>query len=126
MQNILNDSINRIQNGQKFLFSEIEVSESKVVLNFLKLLYKEGFIRGFKKRKKNIVVYLKYYNGKPTISYIKSVSTKNKRVYMSYMDVIKCSNLKETFILGTTQGFCTSKNLFDSRFSGGEVVCKIF
>ena len=59
MQNILNDSINRIQNGQKFLFSEIEVVGSKVVLNFLKLLYKEGFIRGFKKKKKKCCSLLK-------------------------------------------------------------------
>ena len=126
MQNTLKDCINRISVSQKFFFLETELISSKIVYNFLKFLYKEGFIRGFKKEKKKIIVYLKYSNNKPVISYIKNISTKNKRVYMSYSDVLKCSNLKETLVLLTPQGFFSSKNCFDSDFSGGEVVCKIF
>jgi len=126
MQNILQDSISRLQNGQKYLFLEVELISSKTVLSFLKLLYQKGFIRGFKKEKKNVIVYLKYFNNKPAISFIQAVSTKNCRLFMSYSDLIKCSNLKETLIILTPEGFITSKDLFLSNFLGGEVVCKIF
>ena len=126
MQNILNDSIVRIQNGQKLYFSEIELRSSKIVIDFLKFLYDEGFIRGFEKKQRNIKVYLKYCNGKPVISLIKTISTKNKRVYMTYSDILKVYSFKEIFVLLTPKGFCSNKDLLNTNNLGGEVICKIF
>jgi ribosomal protein S8 len=126
MQNLLKDSINRINNGQKYGFSEIELISSRLTICFLKFLYSEGLICGFKNKKNKITVFFKYFGGKPSILSIKNISTKNKRVYMSYKEVVQCWHLKEIFIILTPNGFISTKNIFGNSIKcGGEVICKI-
>ena len=88
MNKTLQDSIVRIANGHLHRFSEIYVLRSKLVIAFLKCLYKEGFIRGFVVEKHKIKVFLKYYGGKSSIQHISSVSTLSKRVYISKIELL--------------------------------------
>lgn len=126
MKQVLQDSITRISNGQRHGLVKVELIYSKLVLSFLKCLYKEGFIRGFCLNKNSITLYLKYYKGVPSINHISSVSKLSKRVYLSKKEVINLMNKKELFILSTSQGITTNKNILNYDFQGGEVLCRVY
>jgi small subunit ribosomal protein S8 len=126
MKQVLQDSISRISNGQRHGLVQVELIYSKLILSFLKCLYNEGFIRGFCLNKSSITLYLKYYNGIPSINHISSVSKLSKRVYISKKEVVNLMNKKELFILSTSQGITTTKNILNSDFQGGEVLCRIY
>lgn len=65
-------------------------SNSNIIINFLQILEKEGYIRGFSIFNKNykakafIIIYLKYDTmGNPAIHNIKQISTQGLRKYIS-------------------------------------------
>tara|TARA_B100000787_G_scaffold106758_1_gene79209 strand:+ start:218 stop:598 length:381 start_codon:yes stop_codon:yes gene_type:complete len=123
MQKSIYDTIARISNGQRYRFSELNVVKSILVISFLKFLYSEGFIRGFTLNNLSITVFLKYYNLKPSISYVSALSKPSKRVYLSKKEILVLSKKKEIFVILTSKGFFSSKNVFESNFEGGEIVC---
>ena len=74
MKDNISDMLTRIRNGQKARLFEIQLfyPVSKVCLEILNILYKEGYIRGFKKsyvnKKLFVKVLLKYdLEGNPII-----------------------------------------------------------
>ncbi len=125
MTKTLQDTITRISNGYLHKLIEIDVIHSALVVSFLKILYQNGFIRGFILNKNNISVLLKYYRGVPAISHISSLSKLSKRVYLSKREVITLAESQGFFILTTPKGLFTSKNIFDKNFMGGEVLCRV-
>lgn len=60
----------------------VNVGYSKMALNVLKILYKEGIIRLFVvyKESNKIMVYFKYFQGNPIFKF-KLISKPSKRVY---------------------------------------------
>jgi len=88
MKDNISDMITRISNGQKANLLEILLfwPTPKYCVNLLKLMQKEGFIRGFKKiivkDKKSIVVLLKYSSFQtPLIKKIERVSKPGQRIF---------------------------------------------
>jgi ribosomal protein S8 len=88
----LSDMFTRIKNGQRSKRSEIELHPftSKGTVKVLDLLYKEGYIRGYKykfitKSQNSVIVVLLKYDliGSAVIKKIQLVSHSNKRVYSS-------------------------------------------
>lgn len=126
MNKTLQDSIVRIANGHLHRFSEIYVLRSKLVIAFLKCLYKEGFIRGFVVEKRKIKVFLKYYGGKSSIQHISSVSTLSKRVYISKIELLNLLSSKGLLIISTSKGLFTSRDVYQDNFIGGEILCKVY
>ncbi len=82
-------SFEQINNCKKSIYN----SDSNTIINFLQILEKEGFIRGFSIFNKNyknaksktfIIIYLKYDTmGNPAIHNIKQISTNGLRKYIS-------------------------------------------
>ena len=72
-----------IKNGYKSHLFSIKVAKTKLNVNFLFLLYKQGLIRSFfiLTNDRQILVYLKYNNKIPLIFDIKLISKPSKRVY---------------------------------------------
>jgi small subunit ribosomal protein S8 len=124
----LADMCTRIRNGQNNRLLEIQIIKTKLNINVLKLLYSEGYIRGFKYNKDNkykINVFLKYYEDKPAIYHISKISKNSRRVYFSVSQLKPSFNNLGIYILSTSKGivtdkFCKLNNL------GGEILCKIF
>ena len=90
MRDNISDMLTRIRNGQQARLFEITLFSPvpKVCLQILNILYKEGYIRGFKKfykkKKLYIKVLLKYdLEGNPVIEKIARVSKPGRRVYSS-------------------------------------------
>jgi ribosomal protein S8 len=80
-----------------------KVPYSKLNLNILKILYNEGYIRGFKVTEHIIFIYLKLNNNKPVFKDIIFFSTKNKNNYISYKQLILFFGLKNFVIISTSK-----------------------
>jgi ribosomal protein S8 len=78
-----------------------KVPYSKLNINILKILYNEGYIRGFKVTEKLIYIYLKINNNKPVFKDIVYFSQKNKNNYLSYKKLILFFGLKNFAIIST-------------------------
>jgi len=131
MKDNISDMLTRIRNGQKARLFEIQLfyPVSKVCLEILNILYKEGYIRGFKKsyvnKKLFVKVLLKYdLEGNPIIKKISRVSKPGCRVYSSIKSIWKIKSGLGVFILSTPKGILTDS---DARIlnTGGEVLCYI-
>ena len=75
--------ITRIRNGQNARKLEILSLKSQLCLNVLKVLEKEGYIRGYIEKEKSINILLKYVNDKPVITEIEAILPKSKDSYIS-------------------------------------------
>lgn len=129
MKDNISDMLVRIKNGQKAKLFEIYLFSPtpKICINILDILYKEGYIRGYKKlfynNKLRIKVLLKYdLEGNPIISKLVRVSKPGKRVYTSIKSLWKIKSGLGVFILSTKKGILTDN---DARYLniGGEVLC---
>jgi len=78
-----------------------KVPYSKLNINILKILYNEGYIRGFKVTEKLIYIYLKINNNKPIFRDIVYFSQNNKNNYLSYKKLILFFGLKNFAIIST-------------------------
>jgi small subunit ribosomal protein S8 len=97
-----------IKNGQTAKKSIIIQTRKNICEHFLKLLWDEGFISGYRislENNKKLEIFLKYQkNGNPTINSIKTVSKPGKRVYYSAKQIWKIDSSKLFIIFSTNKG----------------------
>ena len=129
MIDILSDMLTRIRNGQKASLLEIFLYNPmpKICIQILKILQKEGFIRGFKnviiQDKEYFVVLLKYNIEQGSIiRKIKRVSKSGRRFYIKSKHLWKVFNGKGIFIISTSRGLLTDSEARIYNL-GGEVIC---
>lgn len=132
MNDIISDTLTRIRNSQRLKspYVYLYTPTSKICINLLNILYKEGYIRGYKKilNKNNqikIKVLLKYtYDNKPLIKKIQKISKSSKRVYISIKSLWKIKNGLGILIISTNKGLMTD-NTARLLNCGGEIICQI-
>ncbi len=131
MKDNLSDMITRISNGQKAKLLEISLfwPTPNYCINLLKVMQKEGFIRGFKKivinDKKLILVLLKYTSLQtPLIRRIERVSKPGQRIFSRTQTLWKINNGQGIMIISTSKGFLTDTEARNLSL-GGEVICYI-
>ena len=131
MKDNISDMLTRISNGQKANLLEISLfwPTPNYCINILKLLQKEGYIRGFKKiilnNKKYIFVLLKYTSSQiPLIKRIERISMPGQRIFSKSQTLWKVNNGKGILIISSSKGFITDN---EARFLnlGGEIICSI-
>ncbi len=128
MSDTLADMITRIRNGQKAQKVEVESIYSNLSLRVCEVLKKEGFIEDYKKQgeiKKNILIKLKYYNGKPLIQKIQKISKQGCRVYSSSAELPKTIGGLGATIVSTSKGVMTDNDARNQKL-GGEVLISVF
>jgi small subunit ribosomal protein S8 len=133
MKDFLSDMLTRIRNGQQAGLDEVYMHPHmpKNCFNILKVLYDEGYIRGFtkcslQKNTSQIKVFLKYKNGGfPAIEGIFRVSKPGRRIYISTTALWKPKSSAGCFIFSTPLGVMTDR---EARFFnlGGEVLCGVY
>ena len=116
-----------IKNGHLAKQTFIYQKKKKFCENFLKILWDEGFILGYKLESKNqnmLKIFLKYKNGKPAINSIKPISKPSKRIYYSIKQLWKIDHTKSFIILSTNKGL---KSIIDCKKLkiGGEPIISI-
>jgi ribosomal protein S8 len=96
-----------------------EIPYSNLNLNLLKLLYYEGYIRGFRVLAyKKIYVFLKIANFKPTILDIAYFCPKNRHNYLPYKKLVSLYGLKNFCILSTNTGLLSIQQCFLQKKGG--------
>lgn len=133
MLDLVSDTLTRIKNAQNVRCKEIILYKpiSKLCIEILNILYKEGYIRGFNivtSDNNNILsvkVLLKYdFSEQPMIKQIKRISKPGRRFYIPIKSLWKVNNGIGILILSTSKGLMTDE---EARILnvGGEVLCKI-
>ncbi|MZR31183.1 30S ribosomal protein S8 [Sneathiella litorea] len=126
----LGDMLTRIRNGQRAMKGSIKSPSSKLRLNVLEALKREGFIRGYEvaepeKGKPEVTIELKYYQGKGVIEHVSRISKPGRRVYKGVKDLPTVRNGLGVAILSTPSGVLSDNEARDANV-GGEVLCKLY
>ena len=130
MSDPLGDLLTRIRNGQRAHKAFVSAPASKVHVNVLDVLKREGYIRGWSREdiRKGVAelrVELKYVDGEPAIREITRVSTPGRRVYSKVVDLPRVYNGLGISVLSTPRGVM-SDNEARAANVGGEVICRVF
>ena len=131
------DMFSKIQNAQKRGKSFTTISSSKLKKDILKILFIEGYIKGYSKsqfEENELCIYLGYnqtssfsnskMNENPTHKIIR-ISRPGKRIYIQSKDINKVKRGLGILLLSTQQGILCDR---DARFFnlGGEALCQIY
>ena len=115
-----------IKNGQQAKRSYICQKKKNFCETFLKTLWNEGFIAGYKPSKKKsdkIKIFLKYHkNGKPAISNIVVISKPGRRLYYSIKQIWKIDSSKTFIIFSTNKGLKTLSECKKLKLGGEPVI----
>lgn len=124
------DLLTRIRNGQRAGKTTITTPASGLRENLLRVLEREGYIRGFERYSvregiDELRVDLKYNEGSPVISEIQRISKPGRRVYAKIKDLQKVYNGLGISILSTPRGVMSDQEARQANV-GGEVLCQVF
>ena len=127
MNDTISDLLTRIRNGQMSNKKEVSIPFSKMKEAICKVLHDEGYITSFRiqdDKIKNIIVELKYFEGKPVIDFIKRISRPGLRIYKSCNEIPLVKNGLGICIVSTSQGLMTGKAAKEKN-CGGEIICYV-
>jgi len=124
------DLLTRIRNGQRAGKATITTPASGLRENLLRVLEREGYIRGFERYEvrqgiEELRVDLKYNEGSPVINKIERVSKPGRRVYAKIKDLQKVYNGLGISILSTPRGVMSDQEARQANV-GGEILCQVF
>lgn len=129
MTDPLGDLLARIRNAQMRKKSTVIAPSSKLKMNVLDVLKREGYIRGFKQNEAakgiyELLIELKYHEGEPVIQEMKRVSKPGRRIYSRIKDLPRVSNGLGISILSTPNGVLSDEEARKANV-GGEVLCTV-
>lgn len=127
------DMLTRIRNAGRVKKAEVFVPFSKIKLELVKILKKEGFISGFAEVKPaegkslsgGLQLILKYEDNQPMIRSLKRISKPGRRVYAPKDGLPRVLNGMGLAIISTSQGLMSDREARKAGL-GGEVLCEIY
>jgi len=125
MNDTIADLLTRIRNAQNANKTSVAIPFSKTKLSICDVLLNEGYINEVNVEgevKKDIIVKLKYYEGKPVIELLKRVSRPGLRIFKSAKDIPSVNNGLGVCIVSTSKGVMTDKQAREKN-CGGEILC---
>lgn len=128
MQDPLADMLTRIRNAQMAEHVSVSMPSSKIKAAVAKVLKEEGFINDFQVEgeiKAELVIDLKYYEGKPVIESLKRASRPGLRSYAGKDALPKVNGGLGIAIVSTNKGVMTDRAARAAGV-GGEVLCTVF
>jgi ribosomal protein S8 len=122
MKNYVWGMFSTIKNAQLAKKAIALCKKTKVCENYLKLLWEEGLIIGYKYVNKNMLkIFLKYINSQPVIYSLKAVYKPSHKIYYSIKKIWKINSNKSLIIFSTNKGLKSS--LSCKKFNlGGKLV----
>jgi len=129
MSDPIADMLTRIRNGQNVGFESVTMPSSHRKEAIAKVLQEEGYIGEYKVEqldgnKANLVVNLRYFEGKPVIDQIQRVSKPGLRIYKKKDELPKVLGGLGVAIISTSNGLMTDRAARSQGF-GGEVICVV-
>lgn len=129
MSDPIADMLTRIRNGQGVGFESVTMPGSRRKEAIAKVLQEEGYIGDYKVEnldgnKTNLVVDLRYFDGKPVIDQIQRVSKPGLRIYKKKDELPKVLGGLGVAIISTSNGLMSDRAA-RSQGLGGEVICVV-
>ena len=126
----ISNLIVHLKNSNNAGVQTANITFSKMKLEVLKLLEKEGYIGkvkevGKKDIKKMIEVELLYTNKEPAIMGVKRVSHFSRRVYLKAKEIVPVKNGYGILVMTTPKGIMTGKDA-QAQHLGGEALFNIW
>lgn len=123
------DLLTRIRNGQKAGKVQVRMPSSGVKKAILKVLQDEGYIDGFSAEgvgqgKEELVVLLRYHDGRPVIDDLHRVSKPGRRVYRGKDALPTVYGGLGVAIVSTSEGMMSDREA-RAKGRGGEVICVV-
>ncbi|NLI00921.1 MAG: 30S ribosomal protein S8 [Chthonomonadales bacterium] len=124
------DLLTRIRNANRAYHESTEVSGSKLKLEIVKILQREGFIKGFEiikdPKQDRIKVFLRYGPKRERVlTDLKRISKPGLRVYADKTELPRVLRGLGLAILTTSHGVMTDKEA-RAKGIGGEVLCYVW
>ncbi len=128
MQDPIADMLVRIQNAQAVAKKEVKMPQSKLKMSIAEVLKNEGFIVDYQEvkdaEKPEMMITLKYYDGKPVISELKRGSRPGLRVYKNKNELPTVKNGLGIVIVSTSKGVMSDREA-RRLGEGGEILCYV-
>ena len=128
MQDPLADMLTRIRNAQMAEHASVTMPSSKIKAAVAQVLKDEGFIADFNvtgEVKAELVVELKYFEGRPVIESLKRASRPGLRSYAGKEGLPKVNGGLGIAIVSTNKGVMTDRAARAAGV-GGEILCTVF
>ena len=125
------DLLTRIRNAQQARHHSVVAPRSRIKLEIVKILKREGFVDGYVDQtvdhpQGTIKIFLKYDDGRDgVIRGLSRVSKPSRRVYVGRDDVPRVRSGLGVAILTTSRGVLTDRQARQAGV-GGEVLCHVW
>ena len=127
LQDPIADMLTRVRNAQKASKQSVAMPASKHKARIAAVLKDEGYIRDFKvtdDKLSQLVIELKYYQGKPVIEEVKRISRPGLRIFKSKDELPSINGGLGIAIISTSKGVMTDAQA-RAAGHGGEVICSV-
>ena len=127
LQDPIADMLTRVRNAQKASKQNVKMPASKHKARIAAVLKDEGYIRDFKMtddKLPQLVIELKYYQGKPVIEEVKRISRPGLRIFKSKDELPSINGGLGIAIISTSKGVMTDAQA-RAAGHGGEVICSV-
>ena len=128
MSDPIADMLTRIRNAQMVGKPEVTFPASKTKRAIADVLVEEGYCTSVEEAgeapKKDLVVKLKYFKGRPVIETIDRVSKPGLRIYRQSDELPKVEGGLGVVVVSTNKGMMTDHQARKSGL-GGEVICTV-
>jgi len=130
MSDPIADLLTRIRNGQGAGKKDVCMPASKLKLAVANLLREEGYvgevrIDGEAGKKPQLIINLKYFQGRPVIESIKRVSSPGLRVYKGRNDLARVQGGLGIAIVSTSRGLMSDR-MARAAGQGGEILATVY
>lgn len=123
------DFITRIRNAYMARHETVVVGHSTIKKALADILVTEGYIQSVELDSSgkfdNLVVTLKYINGKPAVTGIKRVSKPGRRLYAKVSDIPQALGGYGSTLVSTSKGILTDVAA-RKHAVGGELMCQVW
>jgi len=127
LQDPIADMLTRVRNAQKASKVTVKMPASKQTARIAAVLKDQGYIRDFRlsdDKLPQLIIELKYYQGKPVIEEVKRISRPGLRIFKSKDELPSINGGLGIAIISTSRGVMTDAEARAAGF-GGEVICSV-
>lgn len=125
MNDLIADMLARIQNAIMRKKETVDVVNTKINKEVLRVLNEEKMIGEYTDNGKFVEVTLLYEDNEPVISHLERVSKLGQRIYTSKKEIKPIMNGRGISIISTSHGLLSGA-MAKSRDLGGELICKVW
>ena len=119
------DMLARIRNAHQALHKDVRIPRSNVKFAVAGILKEEGYIDDYTEDERDIVITLKYAQGRPLISGMKKISKPGRRVYVGAQEIPRVQNGLGICVLSTSSGVLEGQVAREKNV-GGEVLFELW